>query len=280
MTGSAPRHCLKPMSAHLKHVFVRPAVEAVLAAATVLLAGCTTAYDVQIVTPIAPKVDVAPFQRVLIAGFLTGGTPEVETNLETVRLLRSQLRQRSALQVIDAEVLPIAEIAADLAGAAGAADRGGDKDEPAPHGETRAATEEDLDAYEHVFANAGFWKRLGEEYQQPLIVTGTVVFTPLARSGVVTRDREEYDEFGRRRVVPVRTYQNREGFALTSTFVFIDGRTGATLYSATYREEILRSDQYGAPALSTYFELMDRLLPSLVGALTRQNVRGSRVLLK
>jgi hypothetical protein len=76
-------------------------------------AACTNFFEVPIETPIAPKMDVGAFQRVLIAGFITGGTDDVDANLETVRLLRSQLRSKSALRVIEAEVLPLAEMALD-----------------------------------------------------------------------------------------------------------------------------------------------------------------------
>ena len=82
------------------------------ASATFLLASaCTSYYEVPIETPLQPKLDVSRFQRVLIAGFLAGGTDEVDTNLETARLLRSQLRNESRLQVIDADVLDLISIA-------------------------------------------------------------------------------------------------------------------------------------------------------------------------
>jgi hypothetical protein len=58
-----------------------------------------------------PKLDVAGFQRVLVAGFISGGTDDVDSNLETTRLLRSQLRTKSDLRVIDADVLPLMEVA-------------------------------------------------------------------------------------------------------------------------------------------------------------------------
>jgi len=61
---------------------------------------------------------------------------------------------------------------------------------------------------------------------------------------------------------------------------FLDLRTGATLYSETFREEILYSPQQSTPALSSYFELMDRLVPSFLSTLSSQKIRGSRVLLK
>ncbi len=87
------------------------------AAAASLLAltvsACTSFYEVPIETPIQPKMDVSAFQRVLIAGFLAGGSEDVDANLETVRLLRSQLRSKSGLRVIDADVLPLLELAVE-----------------------------------------------------------------------------------------------------------------------------------------------------------------------
>jgi hypothetical protein len=140
--------------------------------------------------------------------------------------------------------------------------------------------EKDLEPYERLFANTAYWKRIGEEYQNPLIVTGTVLFTNRSTSGFVQRDQEIFDSLGRRRVVPVRTYMERKGFVLRPKFVFIDGRTGATMYSESYREEILYNAQQNTPALSSYFELMDRLVPSFLSALSNQKIRGTRVLLR
>jgi len=73
--------------------------------------GCTNFYEVPIETPIQPKMDVTPFTRILVAGFISGGSDDVDGNLETVRLLRSQLRSKSTLRVIEAEVLPLVDIA-------------------------------------------------------------------------------------------------------------------------------------------------------------------------
>ena len=56
----------------------------------------------------------------------------------------------------------------------------------------------------------------------------------------------------------------RKGFILRPKFVFIDGRTGATMYPESYREEILYNAQQNTPALSSYFELMDRLVPNFL----------------
>jgi hypothetical protein len=244
--------------------------------AALVVVACTNSFEIPIETPIRPKLDVAAFQRVLVAGFIAGGTEDVDGNLETTRLLRSQLRTKSELRVIDSDVLPLQDVAnegrnGDSGGGGGAAAT------PAP---AAIKEQKDLEAYEHVFANVEYWKRIGEEYQQPLIVTGTVLFTPLQRNQIVQREQEVYDSFGRRRVVPVRTYQERQGFSLDGRFIFIDGRSGATLHSESFNEQILYNANQTTPALSSYFELMDRLIPSFLSTLSSQKIKGTRVLLQ
>ena len=241
-----------------------------------MTAACTSSYyEIPLETPIRPKLDVSAFERILVAGFIAGGTEDVDGNLETTRLLRSQLRNNSELRVIDSDVLPLIEVASESRATRDTPFEGEDPSEP-----VAILEDEDLELYEHVFADVEYWKRIGEEFQQPLIVTGTVMFAPQARSGIVQRDREVYDSLGRRSVVPVRTYMERKGFVLRPRFVFIDGRTGTVLYSETFREEILYNANQVSPALSSYFELMDRLLPSFLSTLSTQTIRGTRVLLQ
>ena len=284
-------------------------------AAILLIAGCTNYYEIPVETPIKPKLDVSAFQRVLVAGFLAGGTDDVDGNLETTRLLRSQLRTKSDLRVIDTDVLPLMEVAAEEVGTDAKAEPS--RTEPAAEGKNAEGKNEgknegmsdakaeaknevkgeapqqatadkaavikdskDLEPYEHIFANVEYWKKIGEEYQNPLIVTGTVMFTPAARSGIVQREEEVYDSFGRRRVVPVRTYMERKGYKLAPKFIFIDGRTGTVMHSENFSEEVLYNANQSTPALSSYFELMDRLIPSFLSTLSSQKIKGTRVLLQ
>ena len=265
-------------------------ITACVAAAT--LACGPTFYEIPIETPIKPKLDVSTFQRVLIAGFVTGGTDDVDTNQETVRLLRSQLRSKSSLRVIDADVMALMDVAQEQTRSASEPSTGAPARDSAAQNAgadgvgqalplpQKIREEKDLEPYERLFANTAYWKRIGEEYQNPLIVTGTVLFATNERSGFVSRDVERYDSFGRRQVVPVRTYMERKGFVLRPKFIFIDGRTGATIYSESYREEVLYNSQQNTPALSSYFELMDRLVPNFLSALSSQKIKGTRVLLK
>jgi hypothetical protein len=254
----------------------------VLALAASVAIGCgPTMFEIPIETPIKPKLDTSAFQRVLIAGFVAGGNDEVDTNQETVRLLRSQLRTKSSLRVIDADVLDLEQVAREQSEEA---NTNTNTDTPDDTERTelpeKIHSEKDLEPYERLFANVDYWKKIGEEYQNPLIVTGTVLFAPNERSGYVQRETEVFDSFGRRSVAPVREFQERKGFVLAPKFVFIDGRTGATMYSETYHEEVLYSSQTNTPALSSYFELMDRLVPNFLSALSSQKVRGTRILLK
>jgi hypothetical protein len=274
------------------------------AASALVLAACTNFYEIPIETPIQPKMDVSGFQRVLVAGFVGGGTEDVDANLETVRLLRSQLRSKSQLRVIEAEVLPLAEIAANESNAArenGSGPNGlpavqpmpgadvvktpdvpkpDPKPDPKKPADIAIKSEKDLAKFDKIFADVAYWKKLGEEYQSPLIVTGSILFTPQQVSGPVMHPTEVYDAFGRRSVIPVREYMERKGFILQPRFVFIDGRTGAILYSESFREEILYPQSQSVPALSTYFELMDRVVPSFLSTLSAQKIRGTRILLK
>jgi hypothetical protein len=260
-------------------------------------------FEIPIETPIQAKLDVGAFQRVLIAGFVAGGSEDVDANQETVRLLRSQLRTKSSLKVIDADVMQLVEIAQEQNKAATDADEAPPRDNvsgPAGAAGTTSATgaapadtssqiaplpakikdEKDIEPYDRLFANTAYWKKIGEEYQNPLIVTGTVLFMPSNTSGFVNREIEDTDPVGRRSVRSERVYQEKKGFVLKPHFIFIDGNTGATLYSESYSEDELYPTQAVMPALSTYFDLMDRIVPNFLSALSSQKIKGTRVLLK
>jgi hypothetical protein len=280
------------LAATKKNQIARKVACAAMAAvsALVVIACGPNYYEIPIETPIQAKLDVGAFQRVLIAGFVAGGSDDVDANQETVRLLRSQLRTKSSLKVIDADVMQLVEIAQDqnkAAEADGAAAR--DTASGTAPADTAAQIaplpakikeEKDIEPYDRLFANTAYWKKIGEEYQNPLIVTGSVLFMPSATSGFVNREIEDVDGLGRRSVRSERVYQEKKGFVLKPHFIFIDGNTGATLYSESYSEDELYPTQAVMPALSTYFDLMDRIVPNFLSALSSQKIKGTRVLLK
>ncbi len=239
------------------------------------LVGCSSTIEIPVETPIQPKIDTTGFERVLVAGFVSGGSEDVDGNLETVRLLRSQLRTKSSLKVVEADVIPLADLVSARSGGGTTAAAVDPKALP-----KLIKDEKDLEPYDPLFSNAAYWQKIGAEFQGALIVTGTVLFTPTASTGFVQKDREVVDEYGRRTVEPQRTYMERKGFVLRPKFVFIDGRTGKVIDTEVFREAVLYNQGQEIPALSSYFELMDRIVPAFLGTLASQKIRGTRILLR
>ena len=240
--------------------------------------GCLAFYEIPIEIPIQSKIDVSSFDRILVAGFLSGGSEAIDSNTETARLLRSQLRNRQDLRVIDADALSLVEEARRRGGADAA---GTPAAEATPAGEAATVTEQDLVRYEAIFNDAEFWKTIGATHEQPLIVTGSVLFTEVARSGISAKPISTIDQntgIEQYRTEPV--FRDQKGYAISPKFVFIDGRTGAQLHTEAFHEEVYYPAGETTPALSSYFELMDRLLPGFLGTLSSQKIRGSRILLK
>ena len=238
-------------------------------AIAVASAGCLSFYEVAIETPIRAKLDVTPFSRVLVAGFVTGGSRSIDPNTETARLLRSQLRGKSELKIIDADVIDLVDVY----------DKKRSKPAPEKPDAVRIMDEKDVQDYEPILKDEKYWKEIGDEYQSPLIITGSVLFTEVSRSGMVSKLQSYTDSMGRPAYQERREFANLRGYALTPKFVFIDGRTGAQSYSEGFYEESLYSETQNTPALSSYFELMDKLLPSFLNTLSTQKIRGTRVLL-
>lgn len=248
-------------------------------ALTVGASGCLRFYDIGIETPIQAKLDVSSFQRVLVLGFLAGGSKDVDPNTETVRLLRSQLRTKSDLKVIDSDVVSLVEEVERRRKASGETPAA-PAAAPANPDEPKIKNEKDLQEYEEIFADVDYWKKIGEEYQAPLIITGSILFTDVQRSGMMASSSEQIDQYGRRVVTPINRFEDRKGYELVPKFIFIDGRTGVQLYSESFREQTLYSTTNNTPPLSSYFELIDRLLPGFLNTLSTQKIKGVRTLLR
>ncbi|MEP7309634.1 MAG: hypothetical protein ABJA98_29350 [Acidobacteriota bacterium] len=183
----------------------------------------------------------------LVAGFMVAGSTEIDTNAETVRLLRDQLRLHTPLHVIETDILQLAQIAAEQSASTGAADGDGRQEDVRGR---PLRSEQDLEARRHVFANVAFWRQLGIEHQEPLIVTGTLHFTKRNRGG-----------------------------SLKLTVMFIDGRAGTLISSHIFRQQMPSKRGY-LPALSLYYRLINPVLPAFLNAVTGQRVRSVRTVLR
>jgi hypothetical protein len=118
-------------------------------------AGCMSFIEVPVETPIHAKLDTTSYQRVLVAGFLGGGTKAIDTSAETSRLLRSQLRSKSTLKVIDADVLQLVNEVDKRRTTPLPATGDNGPDEP------KIKNEKDLAEYESILSDVPYWKKVG-----------------------------------------------------------------------------------------------------------------------
>jgi hypothetical protein len=243
---------------------------ALAAAAAVTMSACASFVEVPIETPLQSKLDVSSFRRVLVAGFATDpGASDIDLSSETARLLQNQLRSNARLQVLEPDRPPLHDALDKLRAKLGPGERLSKVE--------REAYQLDAD---RLLQDAEYWRKLGEEYQTPLFVSGRLGFEEQNRSGFQQDERVLRDPAtGRPRLVRGSRYQERKGFSLTADFYFIDGRTGQTLHKEKFTEEVLYSEDQRTSPLSSYFELMDRLLPNFLGVIAPQKIRGTRVLL-
>lgn len=246
------------------------------------LVACTSYYEVPIEVPISPKLDVAKYTRVLVAGFATETTEDMDLDAETTRLLRNQLRMSSNLQVVDAEVEPLGDFSERTLKETGQLAEFERLEEQAKaSGEEEISRQEWIDMEQDKLLNdEEYWRKLGEEYQEPLIVSGKLRFVSESRSGFVQADQYRRDAFGRPQLQRRNRFQERTGYVLAAELYFIDSSTGETIHRERFTEEVIYGRDEQASGLSSYFELMDRMLPNFLSILSPQTFRGTRILLK
>jgi hypothetical protein len=185
--------------------------------ATVSTAACAT-HVVRASNAPRPEVQLklAALSRVWVAGFATERKPEFDLNTETVRLLRMGLRTWSSAQVVDAEPLAIES--------------------------------------EQRLSDVPYWRRMGEEHGQPLIITGSVKLH-VAPARVVHRG--------------VRTvYAYATGRVLDATVVVIDGRTGETLSARALASRMRYGMGRFSSGLALYLEMMDGAMSDWLDTIT------------
>jgi hypothetical protein len=239
-------------------------------AVLLLLVGCGGIIEVPVETPLQSKLDVSGFRRILIAGFVTdldGG--DVDLSAETSRLLQNQLRSNTRLQVLEPDHPPLQDALEKVL------DKLGEQGRYSKDEKEQFRLESDK-----LLQDPEFWRKMGEEYQQPLVVTGKLGFESQNRSGFQPEERVVRRADGRPAYVRGNRYMERKGYSLSADFYFIDTKTGQTVHKERFTEEVLYSEDQRVSALSSYFELMDRLLPNFLGVITPQKIRGTRVLLR
>jgi hypothetical protein len=233
--------------------------------------SCASFIEVPVATPLQSKIDVSKFKRILVAGFVTElGEGDVDLSAETSRLLQNQLRTSTQLQVLEPDHPPLHEALEKILETLGEGGR---------------YTKEEKDRFrvaaDQALQDADFWRRVGEEYKNPLIVTGRLGFEEQTRSGFQSDERVMRDPAtASPRLLRGNRFMERKAFSLTAEFYFVDSTTGKPLHREKFQEEVLYGEEQKISPLSSYFELMDRLMPNFLGVISPQKIRGTRVLLE
>jgi hypothetical protein len=177
------------------------------------LGGCASTARTRPTQQQTPAIDLSPFRRIWIAGFNASSNRDIDVNAETVFLLRRRLNPLTRMRVVDAQPIAV---------------RG-----------------------ESELADAARWRRLAEEYEDAIVVTGTVNLESAPPVPIASASSRASNIL-------------RKGFALETTFLFVDGRTGAVIARQTFPKEKLYGSDQRASTLSLYLELMERVTPAFL----------------
>jgi hypothetical protein len=158
---------------------------------------------------------LASVSHVWVAGFVTSGRQDIDLNAESVRLVRKDLRAWSGARIVEAEPLQLRD--------------------------------------EGAFQDVDYWRRLGEEHGEPLIVTGSVKLM-LAPAQIVQRGK--------------RTYYLPTGRTLEATVVLIDGRTGEVRAERKLPSRMKYSEGVVTSGLALFYQMMDQARSDWLAAIS------------
>ena len=187
------------------------------------------------------------------------------------RLLQNQLRSVSKLQVLEPDRPPLRD----------ALDRVGDPS-PSPRGSDKQEREQYRLEGDRILQDADYWRKIGEEYQNPLIVTGQrglrgaePLGLPVRRAGRA-RSHDQHGAHGAGQ--PLSRAEGLHPHARSSTSSTARRARRCTRRSSPRKSSTARTRR--SRRSPSYFELMDRLLPNFLGVISPQRIRGTRVLLR
>ncbi len=214
--------------------------------------SCGSSREISVAAPVDPGPAASRFERVLVTSFVARTDEELDLDLETVRILRNQLRARSA-HVVSGKEEKLDHLEAKVSSAGP---------------EISRQEWMDLDRDKHLNDDE-YWRKLGATYHAPLIVSGKLHFAKVFHSGFMSRNRYVQDVAGGPRLVRDSAFEERVGYALSAEFYFIDGSTGKTIRRAGFTERVFYRPNERVPVLASYFELMGRMLPEFLTVLSR-----------
>jgi hypothetical protein len=134
---------------------------------------------------------VTDYQEIIVGNFFFNDVDDFDSNEEFRRFLKKECRQKTKFTVIDETPPPLPSLTP-----------------------------------EELYDNAGYWKKMGEDYEAPLILTGSIFFELTPRTAFEMRKVTTYDGQTLYRNVP----EEYTDFKLTMNLVCIDGKTGDVLH--------------------------------------------------
>jgi len=213
---------------------------AVGAAACVIPAVAADTVRVTIDVPIPARLDMNGIERVLVTRLVVDQeSRDLDLSRELVTLLRRELHKKTRLEILDVEPPSLPEQPlADL------------------------------------LANSGYWRRLAENHNADLVISGRAAFENSDRSGFVEQD--EISPLTGQRVRRTR-YVDREGFSLGFSLFFIRGRTGRLEYEDEFTGERTVTGGGGDP-LSVLYDLFAQMESDMIGIVISKTKPEQRVL--
>ncbi|MEW5806466.1 MAG: hypothetical protein AB1756_03820 [Acidobacteriota bacterium] len=195
------------------------------------------AIKVQVKIPVPPKISTDGVKKILVASFITGTNIDFDVNREIVRLLKSELRKKGNFTILDVPPPSLPE-----------------------------------QTVEEIKNNYQFWKHLGEEYDANLILSGTIDFHSVNRSGFVNRD-DINTVTGQK--VRRTVYAEREEFKMEFSLFFFRGLNGAFLYEDNFSDSAI-FEGTSNDALQVFYDFNDRIKDEIAGIVTPQSREEQR----
>lgn len=197
---------------------------------------------VTVALPVPPKIDVADFESILVASFLTNDSVLMNINRELVRLLRGEFRQATSLDVADIVPPP-------------------------------AIPEQSV---EDLLANKDFWQYLAREYEVDLIVSGTVNYEQEDTSGF--QDVDIVDNTTGQRIRDSR-YVEQEDFVYALEVFFIEGSSGDLLFRDRVRRSIRFKGTSNDP-MGAFYEMSETIAHDVLAVVTTRVRTDTRIIFK
>ena len=202
--------------------------------------GCGgISYLVTIEHPMKERIPPDKYKSILVAGFLAEGEEKLNLSFETVKYIRTELRKNTPYKVIEEKPIEIP-----------------------------------LARIEELPLDTDFWKSLATQAKAELIMWGRVNYTsePTAELQEITYRTPAGQTITATKLVEMTN------FKVELELYFSDGSSGELVYRDNYSQIIPYKGRPSAE-LPIFFNLMNRMLPSILGVLIPHETMQTRYII-